>query len=572
MARQFYAVLAVVTFLFFFAFARLVPAHATSLSPVAKLLAFEHVPNELVLELVPEPGANAVDRATSFVAAKLGAQAVDSVHSFVMDKQLQIVRLKQGQDLENAITTLRADSNVAIAEPNFIYHATVDWPGPWDDPSPPNDPGFAQTWGLHNTGQADSAGQLGHAGSDINVMPVWAQGFHGDKKIVVAVIDTGMDWSHQDLADNLYTNPNPGNDGTGLANDIHGWNFVANTNDSHDDNHHGTHVSGTIGAEGNNGVGVAGVNWEVTIMPVKFLDGTGSGTLENAVNAINYATKMKVNIMSNSWGGGGYSDALFQAIQASQAAGVLFVVAAGNDSRNDDTTPTYPASYAVDNIVAVAATDNQDKIASFSSYGPKTVHVAAPGVNVYSTFPNNTYSVLSGTSMATPHVSGIAALMMSVHPEWKYTDIKQKLVETSDPVPGLRRMVIAKGRVNAYNALMGIIPPNPDPPDSEWRDVPQVIENLPHPYDNNAKLDFPVHVAGAQYIRVHFDNYSVEAGYDHILILDPAGNTIDDLTGKGTDTLSEYYKGDTITVRLTSDGSVTDYGFHIDKVQMIPAP
>jgi subtilisin family serine protease len=556
---------------------RLVPAHAKPLTPVAQLLAFDHVQDEIVFKLkagAESPDVSTVDQAVSFVTLKLGAQAVESVHSFITDKQLQVVHLAQGQDLEAAITSLKEDASVAIAEPNFIYHTTEFRA----DPPPPNDPGFAQLWGLDNTGQADASNQVGTPHSDINVLPLWAQGIRGDRKVIVAVIDTGMDWEHQDLAANLYTNPGEiaGNgvddDKNGFIDDIHGWNFVANTNDTHDDNHHGTHVSGTIGAVGNNGLGVAGVNWNVTIMPVKFLDGTGSGTLENAVNAINYAKLMKANIMSNSWGGGGYSDALFQAIQASQAAGILFVAAAGNDTRNDDTTPTYPASYAVDNIVGVAATDNQDKIASFSSYGPKTVHVAAPGVNIYSTLPSNAYGVLSGTSMATPHVSGIAALLYSVHPELKYSDVKQRLIATSDPVTGLRRTCVARGRVNAYNAIMNIIPPNPDPPESAWHDVPQVIENLPHPYDNNVKLDFPVHVAGAQYIRVHFDQYNVEANYDFITILDPNGNVIDSLTGVGTDTTSEYYKGDSITVRLTSDATVTEYGFHIDKVQVIPAP
>jgi subtilisin family serine protease len=386
-----------------------------------------------------------------------------------------------------------------------------------------------------------------------------------------------MDWDHPELADNLYTNAKEvaGNgkddDGNGFVDDIHGWNFSANTAVSRDDNKHGTHCSGTIGGKGNNSLGVAGVNWDVTILPVKFLDSAGSGTLENAVNAINYARMMKVNLMSNSWGGGGFSDALLKAIQDARDAGILFVVAAGNDARNDDDVPTYPASYQVDNIVAVAATDNQDKLATFSSFGPKTVHVAAPGVNVYSTTPNNQYAVLSGTSMATPHVAGIAALLYSIHPEWTYQEIKQRLITTSDPVSSLRRKVVAKGRVNAWNALNGIIPPSPDPDESLWHDVAMPIENT-HNYPNNAKLDFPVHVAGAKYLRVHFENFSVESGYDHIQILDPTGLVIDDLSGKGTDLTSEYYKGDTVTVRLTSDGSVTDFGFKIDKVQVIQGP
>jgi subtilisin family serine protease len=200
---------------------------------------------------------------------------------------------------------------------------------------------------LVNTGQKDSdaaGGKEGTPGSDIHVAPLWQRGVTGSRDIVVAVIDTGMDRTHPDLMPNLYVNPgeagalaNNGvdDDGNGFVDDVSGWNFYAKNNNSNDDNRHGSHCSGTIGAAGNNGVGVVGVNWNVSLLPVKFLSGSGSGSTEGAVNAVNYATRMKVNVMSNSWGGGAPSQALKEAIEKANQAGILFVAAAGNDGSNN---------------------------------------------------------------------------------------------------------------------------------------------------------------------------------------------------------------------------------------------
>jgi subtilisin family serine protease len=290
--------------------------------------------------------------------------------------------------------------------------------------------------------------------------------------------------------------------------------------------------------------------------------------LDAAVNAINYATKMHVNIMSNSWGGGGYSDALKNAISAAKDAGILFVAAAGNESNNNDGNPTYPAGYQVDNVVAVAATDNQDKIASFSNYGASTVHVAAPGVKVYSTTKGGTYSVFSGTSMATPHVAGISALLLSANPGWSYAEIKDRLIKTSDPVPGLRRKVAAHGRVNAYNALKGIVPPNDDPDESLWKSVSKSIES-PHPYANNQDLTFTVKQAGAKYLRLHFEKIEVEANYDKVIVQTPSGEVIEEITGNAANYTTGYVKGDTLVIHLKSDESNTAFGFKLDAYQVI---
>jgi hypothetical protein len=536
----------------------------------------DHVPGELVVKLRSQgAGFQAEAAMLSALDKALGPNAVVKLRKFATDPALTTIRIAHDADLARAIVALRAEPAVEFAEPNLLFHAFDDGePAAAGASDLPNDPDLPKTWGIHNTGQVDPTGQAGKAGADIDVVPLWQEGFHGSSKILVAVIDTGMDWDHPDLKANLYTNPGEiaGNgvddDHNGFIDDVHGWNFVSNTNDSRDDHDHGTHVSGTIGAQGNNGIGVAGVNWEVSLLPVKFLDSNGSGSLDAAVESINYARIMKAHVMSNSWGGGGYSDALKQAIQKASDAGVLFVAAAGNESADNDGTPTYPAGYDVPNVVSVAATDNSDKIASFSNYGGKTVHVAAPGVNVYSTVRDSKYNTFSGTSMATPHVSGIAALLWSANPGWSAADIKTRLIATSDPVQGLRRKVLSHGRVNAYNAFHDIVPPSQDPPESSWKNVSGTVESA-HPYANSYDHSWTIQEPGAKYIRVHFQKVEVEANYDKVYFQTPGGDVVEDLTGTLSDYTTDYVKGDTAVIRLTSDASNNAYGFRVDRIQVI---
>lgn len=541
------------------------------------LKAAEHVSGELIVKLKDENGQKALSVLKS---ALVGIQILD-VEPFVTDQSLQKVKIAQDKQLDDAIRVLNAHPSVAYAEPNFIYRASLQQssqPSVQNDvDGAPNDPDFGKLWGLKNTGQADSAGQVGVAGADINVLPLWKKGITGSKDVVVAVIDTGVAWDHPDLVDNLYTNPgeagplaNNGkdDDGNGFIDDVHGWNFNSKNNNSRDDHNHGTHCAGTIGATGNNTLGVAGVNWKVSILPVKFLSSSGGGTLQDAVESINYARSMKVNIMSNSWGGGGFSQALADAIKGAHEAGILFVAAAGNDGNNNDNSPTYPASYEFPNVVAVAATDNRDQKASFSNYGTKRVHVAAPGVKVYSTLKDKTYGAFSGTSMACPHVAGAAALLLSANPDWDYNLIKERLIKTSQPVRALRKQVMAKGRIDLNNAYHNIVPPSEDPDESLWKTVEQVIES-PHPYSDNANLKFPVNYPGAKYIRVIFDKVDVEQKYDNVIVEDAAGASAEELTGTVANHTSEYVKGDSLVVRLKSDGSVTKWGFKISKIQVI---
>jgi subtilisin family serine protease len=319
----------------------------------------------------------------------------------------------------------------------------------------PNDPSFSQQWGLNNTGQ-----NSGSADADIDAPEAWNIST-GSGKTIVAVIDTGVDYTHPDLAANIWTNTREiaGNgiddDRNGYVDDVHGWDFANNDNNPMDDNGHGTHVAGIIGAVGNNGIGIDGVNWRVQIMALKFLDASGSGSLSNAIRALNYAVANGAVVTNNSYSGGYYYQAFNDAIKNAQSHGVIFVAAAGNGGTNTDTSPAYPSGYNPDNVISVAATDRNDGLASFSNYGPNTVDLAAPGVQIYSTLKGNSYGSMSGTSMAAPFVTGAVALLRDVHPTWTYQQIINQLYSTVDPLSSLRGKVKTGGRLNIGKALGG---------------------------------------------------------------------------------------------------------------------
>lgn len=312
----------------------------------------------------------------------------------------------------------------------------------------PNDPGTGQLYGMNK----------------INASAAWNL-TTGSRSVVVGVVDTGIDYTHPDLAANMWRNTGEiaGNgiddDRNGFVDDVYGYNFVSNTANVMDDNGHGTHVSGTIAAVGNNSVGVAGVNWSASLMALKFLDSSGSGYVSDAVRAVNYATMMSsrygvnVRVLNNSWGGGGYSAALDSAIAASNNAGILFVAAAGNSASNNDATAQYPANFSSANVISVAATNQNDQLANFSCYGATTVDLAAPGVSIYSTVPNNRYAVYSGTSMATPHVSGVAALAWAYKPTATVAEVRNALLQGVDKISALSGKMVSGGRLNAYNTL-----------------------------------------------------------------------------------------------------------------------
>jgi len=347
-----------------------------------------------------------------------------------------------------------------VAEQNGALHANRQQIGDWEKftmtsvggPSQrlPNDANFSALWGMH---AADD--------NDIDAPEAWKK-FTGEFStgIVVAVIDTGIDHTHEDLRENMWVNPGeiPGNgiddDGNGYIDDIHGADFANEDGDPMDDQMHGTHCAGTIAGVGNNGVGVAGVAWHgVRLMALKFLTATGGGRTSDAIKAVDYAVAHGAKIASNSWGGGGSSAALRTAIERAEAAGVLFVAAAGNSGSDNDRVPQYPANYPASSIVSVASTTSKGELSSFSCYGTETVDLAAPGSNIYSTVPNQRYKALSGTSMATPHVSGLAALVWMYRPALSMAQVKELLMTSVDRSQALEGKVLSGGRINARKAI-----------------------------------------------------------------------------------------------------------------------
>lgn len=351
----------------------------------------------------------------------------------------ELVELSAGQSVPDMIAAYEADDAVEYAEPNFIYTISTT----------PNDPAFTNLWGLNNTGQING----GTAGADISALDAWAI-TTGSKDVIVAVIDTGIDYYHPDLAANMWVNSNP------TFGHLYGASFLNGngqpTSDSPwDDHSHGTHVAGTIGAVGDNGIGIAGVNWSVKLMALKSFNRTKFGSTADAIAAIEYAIEHGAHLSNNSWGGGGYSQALKDAIDAAGRANHLFVAAAGNDGNNNDISPLYPAGYDCPNIISVAASDKMDEYIGFSNYGTNKVHLAAPGVEIYSTVPGvEEYSWNNGTSMATPHVAGVAALLLARHPNAPYADVRRWILNNVDVLPAWTNRVQTGGRLNAAAALM----------------------------------------------------------------------------------------------------------------------
>ena len=381
------------------------------------------------------------------VAQAVLAHDLDRAEPLTRKNDLLVLH-SRSKNVAALLSDVGATAGIAYVEPNHLVRIRTV----------PNDPGFNQLWGLLNSGKP---------GADIGATAAWNLST-GSSANVIGIVDSGIDYTHPDLAANIWSAPasftvNVAGTSITCPAGSHGFNAITNTCDPKDDDNHGTHVSGTIGAVGNNGLGVVGVNWTTRMMGLKFIASDGTGIVSDAVKAIEFAIQVKaifagtatpvnVRVLSNSWGGTGYSQSLLDEINAANSSDMLFVAAAGNSSSNDDTNLFYPAGYNAPNMISVAATDSIDNLAGFSNYGPQTVHMGAPGVNILSTLPGASYGYYSGTSMATPHVAGAAMLVLSTCP-LSTPALKSNLLSNVDLIPALAGITSTGGRLNVGKAI-----------------------------------------------------------------------------------------------------------------------
>ncbi|MGP8304597.1 S8 family serine peptidase [Vibrio sp. YIC-376] len=379
-------------------------------------------------------------------AAKLQARQLvngTTMRQYAIVNALEHVKLGPGRSVEKAIETLQSLPFVDFVEPDYVirtymepddYYYTIDF-----------------QWALNNNGYPLLGLLAGKEDADIDANLAWDI-TTGSPDVIVAVIDTGVDYNHEDLAGNMWVN-------TGSTEGVHGYDFFNKDNDPMDENGHGTHVSGTICAQGNNKVGVAGVAWQCQIMALRILGADGSGVVSDAISAIEYAVANGAKISNNSWGDEPYSVALYDAIQSAATSDHLFIAAAGNGGSdgvgdNNDLTPDYPSSFDLDNIISVASTDTLDALSTFSNFGVNSVDIGAPGEWITSTYTiEGDYELLFGTSTAAPHVTGVAVLVASMHPEWGYAEIKNRILSTVRPLTSLEGKTVTGGLLNAFNAV-----------------------------------------------------------------------------------------------------------------------
>jgi thermitase len=398
-------------------------------------------------------GTNAATRRGDEAAA-----AAHVVKSYINGTELASV--PPGQVL-SAIAAFHGRGHVRFAEPDYIMR----------EDGVPNDPSFGLQWGHRNTGQTVN-GITGTAGADERSVPAWSV-TTGSRSVVIAEVDSGVDYNHPDLAANIWTNPGAV---VGCAAGTHGYNVLTSACDPMDDettyNGHGTHVAGILGAVGNNGVGVVGVNWATMILPVKWLDSTGSGSTSGLLSALDWvlraqAAGVNVRVVNDSatWKGTAYSQALSDEIDLLGSHDILFVTAAGNtgDNNDDPTLRRYPCGYDRPTEICVTASNQNDALPSWANYGVATVDLAAPGNNIYSTLRNGTYGYISGGSMASPQVAGAAALILSTA-YFSATDLKADILNNVDPIPALSGLVRTGGRLDICKAIAACVLPPPPPP------------------------------------------------------------------------------------------------------------
>ena len=416
------------------------------------------VPGEIIVKLAD--AAQPLDQFESSIGGKVVEEFDFPATLAIRGGAMLRLKLSDESSVERVLDSLQTDKRVQFAEPNLIY--TLD-----EATSPPNDL-HEKLWGLDNTGQTG-----GTPGADVHAKEAW-QTTTGSKGPLISVIDSGIDYNHPDLKANMWVNPGeiPGdaidNDGNGVVDDVHGYNAFADNGDPWDGHSHGTHCAGTIAAVGNNGEGVTGVMQEANLMAVKIFSDHGQTSTDAIVRGILYSAKMGADITSNSWGGKRSSEAIYEAFKAHPG---LHVVAAGNSAYDNDKKENFPSNYDLDNIVAVAATDHIDQRAGFSQWGATKVDVAAPGHNIWSTVPSGGYGMKSGTSMATPHVTGGAGLILSAYPDASNEEVKNRLIYGSDRMPSMLGVSVSNGRVNFGNSLADDSVPPGAPNDFEAEEV-----------------------------------------------------------------------------------------------------
>jgi subtilisin family serine protease len=479
-------------------------------------------------------------------APKSSRNAAHSAHGFRLVQrfrrfQIDHVSIPEGWTVQEALTAYRVQDDVEYVEPNYHRYATAT----------PNDPSFWRLWGLDK----------------IECPEAWDTQ-QGDPNVVVAVVDSGADLDHEDLLNNIWQNrgedwsgTTPGyngidDDNNGKIDDYYGWDFVNDDNDPDDDNansYHGTHVSGTIGAEGNNGIGVSGLNWQASLMVLKILDENGDGFVANEIKAVEYAIDNGAHIINASFSGEGYSHNERNVLWDAGNAGILVVAAAGNDSRDHDLMPVYPSGYDLSNIISVGATDHDDVLASFSNYGAASVDIAAPGVSIYSTEAGDSYQYLSGTSMATPHVSGLAALIRAVNPGFTYGEVTDRILNGVDVVADLMGNVRMAGRINANNSL--------NPP----ADAPDTPEDLEAEAVSAAQIDLSWTDNASDESGFKIERATLSEGYRHVITLGPNEESYND-PGLSEST-TYYYK-----VRAFNAAGDSEYSNEDDATTYLAAP
>ena len=438
--------------------------------------AADAVPGEVLVRF--EPTADPGER------TELRKDADTELESVMPVSGLQLLEVEPEQSVHRAVAMLQQSDEVAFAEPNF-YRRSV---------GVPSDPSFSRLWGLHNTGQTG-----GTVDADIDAPEAWDLAT-GLRSVSVAVVDSGVAGDHPDLQPNLWANPGESGNGretnrldddaNGHVDDVRGWDWVQQDNAPIDPNGHGTHVAGTIAANGNDAQGIPGVGWRGNLMALRVLDDQGNGTVANLVRAYRYAAESGAKVVNASLAGGSFSQSERAAIAGSP--GTLFVAAAGNGGSdsvgdNNEQTPQYPCNYDVDNVVCVAATDKNDSLAGFSNYGLTSVDLAAPGVSIYSTQPAGAFAYYSGTSMAAPHVAGVAALVWARKPSVTVTEAKLALLTGADTKVGLAGKVLTGGRLNVQRTLLAAVQPS----GTEGLPVPPLPDTSPDPEPRPAPKPAP---------------------------------------------------------------------------------